>query len=337
MEFKNFENFQLNEALKSTIVKRLQKEPYTKSVYKDGKYVDENKFKVTSGFQKLGNYDLEKIDDSYFTQVPKDRVNKKPYAQEYLIFCFKDGKYVGYFEDTFVSSENGIYSHRGRRGRSKRTEYSRKGIIDHCDEFWAFDQKRAQKEASRNSINQPRRDARDNSVADYLGGTHNHNRYASYNNYEKGLNGARKAFNDKVKKDNVDRYYKEKSKSLDFVDVYDILQVKLKRAYKQIAHGIEEAKHDINLSEYSINFGKVDPAVARLLELFHTKSAGHISDIAAVLKGFHGLYKQFVKLRDEGQRAGYGYNNNSENEKLIKTLKYIQSVLRKSEEKEKDE
>ena len=324
MKINNFEEY-LNEGLKSTIVKRLQKEPYTKSEYRDGKYVDETRYKKTQGFDSLANYyDLEKLDDSYFVQITKDQATKKPYNNDYKVFCFKNGKFIGLYHGTSVISEGG-YGY-----RRKRENYSRKSLIEDSDELWAFDIERADKEITRGTVGKPRQDARSGSDAEYLSGIHRHQRY---NNTS--VSGARSAFADQVKKDNLNRYYQIKSKNLDFSDVHDLLQLKLKKAYKQLAHTIEDSKHNPEKSEYNLEFPKADPVLEEIIKnISYDKPAGNITNIVIILKKFHELMAKLKKIEKGEYIYTYGDNKTPANQETVNKLKYIQKMLRKGEEGE---
>lgn len=289
--------------MKSSIVKRLQKEPHTRNKYKDGNYVEETTYRDTSGFRLLrDNYDLEKLDDSYFQQITQEQARKKPFNTEYQVFCFYKGKYQGNYIGTNVHPERGQ-----RRGESSLT---RKALIDMSDEFWAFDVERARKEIYRHDIQRKRSDIKSGTEL----------MYKSYHSSES----PKELMHQNIKKQNLERYYKAKSKNINFDEIFDLMQERLKRAYKELAFNIEDCKSNPNKDYYYL-YVKSDPILLEIASTHYnvpSDKSEFFTVFNGALKSIQYYHKKFMEKKIN--KEAYG----SDSKETVEMLQRILGLLK---------
>lgn len=311
-KFDNFEN--LFEGLKSEIVKRLQKEPYTRNRYKDGNYIEETTYRETSGFQSLRhNYNLEKLDDSYFQQISQEQARKKPFNTDYQVYCFYKGKYQGNYIGIDVYAEGGR-----RRGEPVLT---RKALIDMSDEFWAFDFERARREIYRHDIQRKRSEIKSDTEL----------MYKNVNSWDK--NDPKELMHQSIKKQNLERYYKAKSKNINFDEIFDLMQERLKRAYKELAFNVEDCKSNPKKNYYYLTI-KSDAVLLEIASMDYNtpnEKSEFFSCFNNALKSIQKYHQKFMKIKDNKEE--YSHDSKETVEKLQRILGLLKGEIQLKEKK----
>ncbi len=215
-----FNDFKLNEKFSSKKLEVLH-----------GYLSKEKKLNGSGDFlRQLKNYiKVDEIQDDDIVDVPKDKVLKKPYTTyDYMILCFKNGNYVGHFNDTQYYTIQ--QSWRNRRGNGEIYS-SRKQKVEDCDSFMAINMAELKIKYPVNDIRNTRRAATSDTTIPYEKG----------NGQKRTYKGPKSEMDFDIAKSNRERYYQTKLKRLDFSDLYQMCQDIIRMNYKKSMNLLEQA------------------------------------------------------------------------------------------------
>ena len=290
--FSEFNNMPiLNEALKSSILKKIDPKDLKQLAYK---------------------IDLENITDADIHEIPDPKVlTKKPYTTnggyDWMILVMGDTTEYNYktkenvttfglqysFFGTNVNSAQTNHSH-SRRGNNTPT---RKQLIDNAAhyKFYAINVS----EAAQAALGNKRRERSSRKWS-------NQGRHVLINPNEKDWQDRnnREKYNDEIKKKNLDRYSQKIKEGSDFTYVYQLFQEKITEASKELCALIEETKYrqsrtDKHELKYDIkkNIEKLSYASKETIELAKKFTWDIKSDILYTkVDILNALFHEFVDL-----------------------------------------